>query len=266
MASGDAAIFGVNGIGGSGVGGRTQIINGQPYEMYSPQWYAARDAQKVQQAGVAGTAAGTAVKNFKDTTGSTSGFGPGSTSSSSGSSTYTPIPRVGSSTTTSGASGPGGQAGSGSSPDVAAINAQAQAAQDAALGRAKENAGLISRSALTGLQEAMGERQMLGSGAEAQATGDVAMKGAGLINDVNVAGLNKQSDLAQRLAELSYTGRGQDINRELGHLSADVTQRGQDISAQTTMRGQDFSREAAQAGQYYNETAQLLAALKNLVY
>lgn len=177
-------------------------------------------------------------------------------------------PRVG--------SGGGGVRPAPAGPDFDALNAKAQAAQDAALGRAKENAGLIARSALTGLHEAMGERQMLGSGAEAQATGDVAMQGAGLINDVNAQGLEKNSQLAQRLAELSYNGaltaRGQDITSDLGHLNADVSQRGQDITARgqdisssTEMRGQDFQREAAQNGQKYDYTALALNNLKNLV-
>ena len=41
----------------------TQLIGGKPYEIYSPEWQAAMDAYKVQQAGVAGTAAGTATGN-----------------------------------------------------------------------------------------------------------------------------------------------------------------------------------------------------------
>ncbi len=46
--------------------GNSQTINGQSYEMFTPQWYAAQDANKVHQAGVSGTAGGTGEANYLD--------------------------------------------------------------------------------------------------------------------------------------------------------------------------------------------------------
>lgn len=39
--------------------GNQQIINGQSYTMYSPQWYDAQQQDEIRRAGVAGTAKGT---------------------------------------------------------------------------------------------------------------------------------------------------------------------------------------------------------------
>jgi hypothetical protein len=45
---------------GAAGGGPQQIINGNYYEMYSPAWYAAREAEKQRVA----TSAGTQTNNF----------------------------------------------------------------------------------------------------------------------------------------------------------------------------------------------------------
>src|SRR5882672_466647 len=42
------------------MGQQQQIIGGQTYTMYTPQWYSARDADQVHQGDIAGQVAGTA--------------------------------------------------------------------------------------------------------------------------------------------------------------------------------------------------------------
>lgn len=133
--------------------------------------------------------------------------------------------------------------------------AGAQAGMDAALLRAKEKQGQIARSALTGLHEALGERQMLGSGAEANATSDIAQSAAQGISDVNREQLIQGDENARKLAELTYQGgiqqRGQDI-----------TARGQDIQAALG----DQSAGQTQSSQYFNQQQAILDALKALQY
>lgn len=78
-------------------GGQAQIINGQQYSQYSPQWYAAMDAEKIRSAGVSGTAQGTGqgaeattyLDALKKTGLGLLDSGGGSTSSSTGGGTGT---------------------------------------------------------------------------------------------------------------------------------------------------------------------------------
>lgn len=129
------------------------------------------------------------------------------------------------------------------------------AAQDAELLRAKEKQGQIATSSLTGLREALGDRQMLGSGAEAMATADVAGQAAGNLSDLNVSQMKEADESARRLAELSYNGgvtqRGQDIGAGVAYRGQDVTSRGQDLAA---------------ANANMSQQQQLIAALRSLVY
>ena len=138
---------------------------------------------------------------------------------------------------------------------VQAPGAQMQAGMDAALLRAKEKQGQIARSALTGLREALGERQMLGSGAEAQATGDITAAALGSLSDVNREQLIQGDENARRLAELSYQG-------SIQQRGQDITARGQDIQAALG----DANIGQAQATQYFDQQQALLNALKGLVY
>lgn len=140
-----------------------------------------------------------------------------------------------------GGAGGGAPAGGGTVPPrigapTGPDHATLQASQDAELLRAKEKQGQIATSSLTGLREALGSRQMLGSGVEGMATADVANEAAGNLSDLNVQHLKDADDSARRLAELSYNGditqRGQDMGASATYRGQDITQRGQDISAQ----------------------------------
>lgn len=140
------------------------------------------------------------------------------------------------------------------------LDAAGQRAQAAVFGRAKDRAGQIARSALTGLRSALAERGVLGSGMEAQATGDVALQGAGMIADTSreeaiqearrgerAREFQTQSMLQQRGQNISQ--RGQDLSQILGLRGQDITQRGQDVS----QRGQDISLMGLRnAGTQYN--------------
>lgn len=152
----------------------------------------------------------------------------------------------------SGTPGSAGNVGSnGIPPPVPAPDIKA--AQDAEMLRAKEKQGQIAASSLSGLHEALGDRQMLGSGAESMATADVANEAAGNLSDLNVAQMKEANDQAERLAELSYNGgiaqRGQDIGAQVAYRGQDVTQRGQDLQRNPVLQNID-----------------ILNALKGLIY
>jgi hypothetical protein len=146
--------------------------------------------------------------------------------------------------------------------------------------RAKERQGQIAQSSLTGLREALGARQMLGSGAEAQATGDVASSAAQSLTDINRQGLIQEDEQARQLAALSYSGgitqRGQDIGLMGQNQRAGLEARGQDINAalgqrgqDVSMRGQDINERLAQMGfsqSSYQQLNAILDALRGQAY
>lgn len=226
---------------GAGTGGalQTQVIGGKPYQMYSPEWYAARDANKVQQAGVAGTAAGTAFSSARTASGlSTPGGG--------GTGLPPQVGAPGSGGTTPGTL-PGGIGTIG-------VDAAQNAGEIAAMNRAKERAGLMARSALTGLRSTLGERGLLAgpSGIEAGATADVANEGLQQLSDVN--------------REQAIQGAQAARAREALQTQAGVAMRGQDV----TQRGQDIQAQLQREGFGMTQQEQLqnavLAALRNQLY
>ena len=123
------------------------------------------------------------------------------------------------------------------------LDEQGRAAQSAVFGRAKDRAGQIANSALSGLRSALASRGVLGSGMEVQGTVDAAMQGAGLIGDVSREEAIQEAQRGERArefqtqAQLQQRGqnigqRGQDLGQLLGVRGQDITQRGQDISLQ----------------------------------
>ena len=131
------------------------------------------------------------------------------------------------------------------SPSMAGLGQLDEAgasAQRAVFGRAKDRAGQIASSALSGLRSALASRGVLGSGMETQGTVDAAMQGAGLIADTSreeaiqeaqrgerAREFQTQAQLQQRGQDISQ--RGQDLGQILGVRGQDITQRGQDVSA-----------------------------------
>ncbi len=44
--------------------GNSQIINGQSYQMYTPEWYQAQQADTIRRAGIGGAAQGAGQANY----------------------------------------------------------------------------------------------------------------------------------------------------------------------------------------------------------
>lgn len=268
------------GLGASAVSRQTQTINGQSYLMYSPEWYAAMDAQKVHEGSIAGQAAGTgagaAAKASYETKypGSATppppapfniaslglGAGAGAPTSapmaglqvSGGGGVPSAPPPPSFSSFSGGASGaPGG--GGGTPPPVPQIAAPNTAGANAnAFARAKDQVGLQTRGALTGLAGAMAGRGTVGSGVEGRGQQGIINQGQQQLGEVSREQSIQDSQLAQRNAELAYSGgitqRGQDISHIDTQNSQALTGRGQDMSYASTNRGQDITQQDAIMG------------------
>lgn len=145
-------------------------------------------------------------------------------------------------------------------PDMTAANA-------AAFGRAKDQVGLESRGAITGLAGAMAGRGISGSGVEGRGQMGVVNQGQQQLGDVSRQTAINDANLAETNALAGYQGditqRGQNIENANAQTGFNVTQRGQDISAQQAaeqalvaqrgqdvgLRGQEYQGGIAQRGQ-----------------
>lgn len=166
-----------------------------------------------------------------------------------------------SSTTTTTTSGGGGGGDHVARPDF-------KPAGDANLLRAKDKQGQIAASALTGLRGALGERGMLGSGAETGGTADIAAKGLQSLTDVNREGLIQNDQAAQQYDLAGYQGdisqRGQDLSSNNAMAALRTQERGQDIGANVAFRGQDVTARGQDiAGQ--SQAGQLQLAQQNAI-
>jgi hypothetical protein len=228
-----------------GTPGREQIINGQSYSQYSPEWYAAMKANEVGKGTTLGQttkAAYDAMGNPADTE-SSSSSGAGGSASLDGISKA--IPRIGDT-----GSGPtGGSDGSFASPEkVAHINpVDLSAANSAAFGRAKDQVGQETSGTLTGLRSALASRGMLGSGAESRGTVSAITKGQGQLGEVSRQQAENEANQNLDIAKTNYSGdlsqRGQDVSMRGQNMDFSSTHRGQDI----TQRGQDIQQQEANA-------------------
>lgn len=258
----------IDSIGGM----QTQIINGVPYKMYTPQWYAAMDAQKVHEAEIAGKAAGTAGGTALTTLQQyqPNALNPNTASSSSSSSSSTTgggYPATvsmggGSGTFGTGVFNPGGTGAAANLPPPVSFAApDVSAAESAAFGRAKDTVGQTTQGALTALRSALGGRGMLGSGGEFRGTSNIITGGQQQLGEAARDQAMKRADLAEKQAELGYTGgisqRGQDLSAKAAadalaaqlaeaQYSGQITQRGQDISAQIAKAQQGLSQQSMQ--------------------
>lgn len=201
------------GVGGAGnMGAGTQIIGGKTYSVYSPEWRAAMDADKVKTAGVEGTAQGTAAGNrLTAETPALEGLFNSINKNSFGAS----------SSSNNGL--PGGSNGVPAGPaGVAPVDTSA--ATSAAFANAKDQVGQETGGALTGLRSALAGRGLLGSGAESRGTTSVITKGQGELGKTSRGQAIETADLGQKNAETNYQGqveqRGQDIAREQNVMQA----------------------------------------------
>ena len=137
-----------------------------------------------------------------------------------------------------------------SATSLGQLDEAGRAAQSAVFGRAKDRAGQIASSALSGLRSSLAARGVLGSGIETQGTVDAAMQGAGILADTNREEAIQESQRGERAREFqtqamlqqrgqNISQRGQDLAQILGTRGQDITQRGQDF----TGRGQDITLE-----------------------
>ncbi len=275
--------------------GNTQIVNGKSYTLYSPQWYAATQAEAQRAAAATGTAAGSAIKAESVASGvplPTGVVGP------TGSIAPPSLPpsvqglslAAGGSTPLGGVSGvsggttPGGMAGGGSGSPASSGSGYAHlapvdtsAAEAASFAKAKDQVGSEATGSLTGLRSALASRNMLGGGLEERGTVAAGTAAEGQLGDVTRQQAVTRADLAQKNAETNFTGdiaqRGQDFQKEeAGNtLAADlakttyqgqITQRQQDIQYQTSQEALAIEQAQIAAQQRATALAGLESALK----
>lgn len=115
--------------------------------------------------------------------------------------------------------------------------------------RAKDQVGLQTRGAITGLAGAMAGRGTVGSGVEGRGQQQIVGQGQQQLGEVSRDQAITGANLAQKDAEAEYQGsiaqRGQDISRESTINSQMLEARGQDINNLNTARGQQLSSQDA---------------------
>ena len=177
---------------------------------------------------VTGTEAGASATAYLDALKAEGlSFAPGSASSTSTSSATPPPVAYGSG---------GGALGGLQSAAQTVAPVDTTAATTAAFGAAKDQTGLETSGALTGLRSALGGRGMLGSGAEIGGTTSAINMGQQQLGAASRANATTQATQAETNAlanqGAAVTQRGQDVTAEGNAFSGLVAQRGQDISAQ----------------------------------
>src|ERR1035437_4012253 len=176
---------------------------------------------------VTGTEAGASATAYLDALKAEGlSFAPGSASSTSTSSETPPPVGYGS----------GGALGGLQSAAQTVAPVDTTAATTAAFGAAKDQTGLETSGALTGLRSALGGRGMLGSGAEIGGTTSAINMGQQQLGAASRANATTQATQAETNAlanqGAAVTSRGQDVTAEGNLYSGLVAQRGQDIAAQ----------------------------------
>lgn len=264
--------------------GNTQIINGQEYVLYSPAWYAARQAEAQRSTIAQGTAQGAALKAGAEAagvplTGSQSSSSSSSTGTTSGSSTGSsglPPSIAGLTQAAAGATQPGGGPG-GMAPRAKIASVDTSAAEAATFNRAKDQVGETASGALTGLRSALGSRGMLGSGLEERGTAAAAVGAARELGDVSRQSAITKANLDNQNATTNFQGeitqRGQDYQREeaANSLAGDlakttyegqIQQRGQDIQAINAAKALEIEQAQLASQQRSTALAGLTAALR----
>lgn len=177
--------------GGFGGPAQVEAQNTPIGSMFGNELYDPETGQTKRTGAQRGTDAGQAIRAFAEASGlpllgSSSGFGGGFGASGSGGGA---IPQV-------------------SMPDTSAANA-------AAFGRAKDQAGQTARASLTALRNEMAGRGLRGSGIEGAEVGKTIARGAAGVNEFTreqaIQDAGNLSDQAQREYQGRITQRGQDI-------------------------------------------------------
>lgn len=223
-----------------------QIINGQPYQAYTPEWYQAQEQDAIHRAGVGGTAAGTGdAAYFSKVSPSLSGLYSASgleDGSGSGSRSWPTVGYPQGSYPQSPARG--GNTGTPSSQNYAPMEdtptdtiapIDLTAANTAAFATAKDQAANTAQASMTGLQSALSARGMGGAGYEAGQIGQT------LSREANTIGAASRSQ-AQHEANLR-------AQQTIANLNAQVAQRGQTLGAKVAQRGQTIGADVTQRGQ-----------------
>lgn len=263
--------------------GNTQIINGVEYTLYSPAWYAARQAEAQRATVAAGTASGAAYKAAGDAAGlPVTGAGTSATASAgsagnSGGAVSLPPSIAGLSAAAGHVAGPSASGASGAPPPARMANVDTSAAEAATFNRAKDQVGQTASGALTGLRSALGGRGMLGSGIEGRATAAAAIGAEHELGDVTRQSAITKANLDNQNATTNFQGgiqqRGQDIQREeagnslAGDLAkttyeGQIQQRGQDIQAANAAKALEIEQAQLGAQQRSTALAGLNAALR----
>ena len=121
----------------------------------------------------------------------------------------------------------------------------ASAAQSAAFGFAKGQAGSLGRSAVDSLRSEMAERGIMGGGTEARGLTDRLAAATNPLSELNVAQQGERLDIAQHTQDLGAAQAAQ-------QYSGGITQRGQDIQnqqAQMQIAAQERARQQQQQQQ-----------------
>ncbi len=238
---------------------------GKPYDQ---QW-AEYEASQIANAKNAGTAAGTGLSAAMAASGIPTGTGtvPGGAIPGAANAPTVGFPG----TSGSGSSSLQGlQAASGvAGADVPTLQpVDTTAAQDAAFAHAKDQVGLETSGALTGLRSALGGRGMLGSGLEERGTAAVANRGQGELGDTSRQAAITAADLANKNATTNFEGgiteRGQTLSAEeaANTLAGENTRAG--YAGQIAQRGQDITAQS-ERDRLAMEQAQLIAGQRNQV-
>jgi len=209
---------------------QSQIINGNTYQIGSPEWYAAQQADIVQRAGVGGTAGGTAEANYLDKLTpslaglySATGAYPYGTSAGGGS---TPpnigYPAGGGANFNAEPVSSGGLTSDSGTPAnmpaTVSINpTDVSAADTAAFATAKDEAAQTAAASMRGLQGALASRGMGGAGYEAGQIGNTLAQESNTIGAAGRAQAEKDAELQAQAA--------------IANLNAGVAERGQTIGA-----------------------------------
>lgn len=213
-------------MAGSGVGGM-QTINGQNFQMYSPEWYEAQRQNEVRKAGTTGKAAGTEIGSaFEALPPSLKALaGPGSSSYSASYGGGEAIPTLDS---INGIAAGGSGSPAPLSPHAKLNLPDTEAAQSAIFARAKDQAAQTARASLDALAGELSSRGMGGAGYEASGIGERLSRSANTVGEVSRAQATELADTQAEAARTEYQG--------------DITQRGQDMSAQEAAAQNALSR------------------------